>query len=250
MARKTEHEAGETLLEIQSFADGAAEWIREHWIIPAGILAAIVVLTGLLAGLRGWREHEELAAADGLATIQRSYLATMGAQPGSTVFEEPANPETGKKARRETADALVAFAKEHSGTAAAALAQLEAGTLLAQAGNGDQAIELWRPVLAEGQVSPELKALIHVRIAQADEAAGRWADAAKAYQEAGEQRAYPLWPWAMADAARSLVEAGQRDQAVRIAERLQVDAPAVELPPHLAGLLEELRSSAVPAPKG
>ena len=249
MARRHPHEAGETLIEIQSFADHFAEWLRVHWKIPAAVLAAAIVIAGAAAGLQAWRDHRELAAAGAVAAADREFLAAMGAQPGTSTFEEPANPETGKKARREAADRLLEVARAHAGTGAAVQARIEAATLLAQAGAADQAVDLWREVLASGEAGPELTALVQVRIAQADEVAGRWAEAAKAYQEAGEQRAYPLWAWALADAARCLVEAGDRDQAARIAERLRTDAPDVDLPPHLAALLEDLRSAAPAAPK-
>jgi tetratricopeptide (TPR) repeat protein len=249
LSRRTESHTGETLLELQSFADSTAEWLRTNWIWPAGILLAVVVITGTIAGLRGWNEHSEVEAANAMAGVQREFLASMGAQPGTYAFEEPANPETGKGARRTAADKLLAVAKDHAGTEAAVQAQIEAGALLAQAGNGDQALEIWRGALAKGGISPALAALVQVRIAQVEESAGRWSEAAKAYQEAGEQREYPLWPWALADAARCLYEAGDRDQAVRIAERLRVDAPGAELPPHLSGLLDELRATGV-TPKG
>ncbi len=246
MARRHEREAGETLTEIQSFADHFAEWLRTNWIYPACVLAAGLVIAGLVAGVRGWREHRELEAAEGLATVQREFLTAMGAQPGSFFFEEPANAETARQTRRETAERLVAFATDHAGATAAVHARIEAAALLADAENRDQALEIWRGVLASGDATPELSALVQVRIAQAEEAAGRWTEAAQAYQAAGEQRAYPLWPWALADAARALVEAGDRDQAVRIAQRLRLDAPDAELPPHLAALLDELRGAAPP----
>lgn len=250
MARRHEPEAGETLLEIQSLADSLALWLHDHWKIAAGIVGALLLVTGLGAGIYSWRDHQEMAAANALASAEREFLTSMGAEPGTSGFEEPANPETGKKARAETADKLQAIAKEHAGTSAAVHAKIEAGVLMAQAGNADQAIALWRGVLEGGDASPALQALVQVRIAQAEEGAGRWREAAKAYQEAGEQRAYPLWAWALADAARCLVEAGDRDQAIRIAERLRIDAPQVDLPPDLAGLLEELRVSPAVPPKG
>lgn len=247
MARQKEGEAGETLIELQSLADSIGNWLRENWIWPAAALVGVIVVTGAVAGVLAHREGKELEASNALAAVQRQYLAAMGAEPGSTVFTEPANPETGKKARREAADGFVAVADEHPGTAAATLARIDAGTLLAEAGSPDRALELWREALADGSVGPELRAMLQVRVAQADEAAGRWAEAAKSYQEAGEQRAYPLWPWALADAARCLVEAGDRPAATRLAERLQADAPEAELPPHLSGLLDELRAGATPA---
>lgn len=246
MARRSSHEAGETLAEIQSLADHLAEWLRAHWVIAVGVLLAVLAIAGATAGYHAWRDRRELEAASAVATADREFLAAMGAQPGSSVFEEPANPETGKKARREAADRLLEVARQHAGTMAALHGKIEAATLLMQAGNGDKAVELWREVLASGEAGPELAALVEVRIAQADEAAGRWSDAAKAYLDAGEQRAYPLWTWALADAARCLVEAGDRDHAVRIAERLHAEAPTADLPPHLAALLEDLRTAPAP----
>ena len=250
MAQRRPHQAGETLIEIQSFADHLAEWLLANWIYAASVLGALLAVTAFAAGIHAWRDHRELAASNALATVEREFLASMGAQPGSSSFEEPANPETGRKARREGADRLLAVAKDHAGSGAAMHARIEAGALLARAGGEDRALELWRSVLGSGEAGPELAALVQVRIAQTEEAAGRWTEAAKAYLEAGEQRVYPLWSWALADAARCLLEAGDRDQAARIAERLRTDAPDAELPPHLDAMLQELRASAQAAPKG
>lgn len=247
--RRHEPHAGETLTEIQSLADRLGEWLSRNWIYPTAVLGVVLALTGLGAGIYAWRDRAELKAADAVARVEREFLAAMGAQPGAREFEEPANAETARKARTEAADKLLAIAREHPRTSAALQAQMEAGELLAKAGNGAQALELWRGLLATGDVSPELQALILVRIAQTEEEAGRWSEAAKAYLAAGEQRAYPLWPWALADAARSLVEAGDRDQAVRIAQRLRIDAPQQELPPHLAALLEELQAQGPTSPQ-
>lgn len=241
------HEAGETLIELQTFADHAAEWLRTNWVKAAAGLLAIVAVTGIVAGLRAYRERQEFAASAALAEVQRAFLTTMGAQPGTLDFEEPANPETARTARRETSDKLLAMAAEHAGTAAAAQARIEAASLLAQAGNEERGLEVLRELTASGSMPPALAGLVELRIGHLEEAAGRWPEAAKAYQAAGEQRSFPLWPWALADAARAFVEAGEREQAVRIAERLRTEAPDAELPPHLQALLEELRVATGPA---
>lgn len=243
---RQQHEAGETLIELQSFADHAAEWLRANWTKVAALLLGVVVLAGAVAGVRAYRERQELAAATAVAAAQRDFLTKMGALPGTLDFEEPANPETAKTARREASDRMLALASEHPGTAAAVQARLEAAALLAQAGNGDRALEVLREVTAAGGNPAEITGLVELRIGQLEEAAGRWSEAAQAYQAAGEQRAFPLWPWALADAARALVEAGQREQAIRIAERLRTDAPDADLPPHLKAMLEELRAAGSP----
>lgn len=236
------HEAGETLVELQSLADRIGEWLGENWPKVAAGIAGLLLLTGAVAGIRSWREGRELAAATALAAAQRDFFAQMGAQPGSFEFEEPANPDTARSARREASDRLLGLAGDHAGTAAALQARIDAAALLVQAGNADRASEVLREARAESAGSPGLTGLIELRIGQIEEATGRWSEAAAAYEKAAEDRSFPLWPWAAADAARAHLEAGQRERAVRLAEQLRSEAPQAELPPHLRALLDELRS--------
>lgn len=247
MARRQPEEAGHTLMELQSFSDKAGDWLRENWMVAAGIVGAVLLVTALVAGLRAWHEQQELDAASAMAAVEREFLQRMGAEPGARGFQEPANPQVGLDARRDAATRLLDVAREHGGTEAAALARLQAGQLLLEAGNEAKAIETWQALAASDDLRPDLAAMVQVRIAQAEEARGRWQQAAEAYAAAGADRGFPLWAWALADAARAWVEAGDRAEAVRLAEQIRAEAPALELPPHLAAQLDELRATGADA---
>jgi tetratricopeptide (TPR) repeat protein len=112
------------------------------------------------------------------------------------------------------------------------------------AGNAEQPIEVWREVLGGLPRNSALRALLLTRIAQAEEDAGHWAEAAESHAQAGEIEAFPLRHLALVDAARCFASAGQSDRALELLERVQVEAPEMSLPPHLRGLAAELRASA------
>ena len=82
--------------------------------------------------------------------------------------------------------------------------------------------------------------LVLQRIAQAHEDAESWTQAAEAHAMAGELRGYPLRYWAMADAARCFLEAGDRDRSVALLATVKAEAPDLPLPDHVQTRLQEI----------
>jgi predicted negative regulator of RcsB-dependent stress response len=241
LARGTQTTAHTTLEEIESIADRIANWIGAN---PAAVIAVagfILLAAGSYGGWVAWRSSREDNASFALASLERDYLKAMGAAPGATEITEPANPETGKAVRREFAEKLLAMASEHSHTSASSVARLTAGDLLAAAGEPEKALDAWQAALGGIGRNPALRGVALRRVATALEAQGKWSEAAAANLEAGELTGFPLRQWALADAARCYAEAGDRDRAASIADRVESQGSSDELPPALAAKLAELR---------
>ena len=87
-----------------------------------------------------------------------------------------------------------------------------------------------------------LRGLALERLARGREATGDFAGAAAAFEEASAIADFPLRYYALADAARTRMLAGERDRAAALAERLQNEAPDLRLPDHVKTRLDELRA--------
>ena len=249
MARRT-HLASEGFVDPDSYADRLLDWISAN-LVAVVILAALTLIgVGAYAGWRGWRATQEDKAAAALGAAEREYLTSMGAEPGSYDFAEPANPETAKQSRAAAVDRFLAVAKQYEGRRAATLARIEAGGLLVEVGQPGRAIEVWGEALPGAAGHPDLRALVQTRIAQAQESLGQWKQAAEAYAAAAEIPGYPLHAWALADAARCYAAAGDTEHAVTFANRVQAEAPNAQLPPYLEARLQEIRATRpAPAPQ-
>ncbi|HKJ25785.1 MAG TPA: hypothetical protein VKB65_13245, partial [Myxococcota bacterium] len=94
MARHPEqNQADETLHQIEEGFDHMAHWVSENRVVLGAVVAAVLVLALGADLYRGHRDSEGEAAAAALAGVREEFLAAMGAEPGATVFAEPANPE-------------------------------------------------------------------------------------------------------------------------------------------------------------
>ena len=62
-----------------------------------------------------------------------------------------------------------------------------------------------------------------------------------AHEAASAIEAHPLRYWALADAARCYAQAGETGRAKALADRLELEAPTLNLPPHVRTKLRELR---------
>jgi len=246
LARGTQTTTHGTLEEIESIADRIASWIGENPVAVIGMAAAILLSAAAYGGWVAWQSGREDSASFALASLDRDYLKAMGAPPGATEITEPANPETAKAVRREFAEKLLAMANEHPRTSAATVARMTAGDLLAAAGDPEKAFAAWQAALAGVGRNPALRGVALRRVATAFEAQGKWREAADANLEAGELSGFPLRHWALADAARCYAEAGDFEQAVSLATRLESDGSEEELPPHLTAKLAELRAQGAP----
>ena len=228
--------------EIDSVFERAAAWINHNGQLVAGAIGA-VLLVGLALGIgSSLRERSAQKVQAEVAGVLSAYLSAMGASPGAVEAPEPANPELGRKTRAEFADKLLAASSAHEGTAAATEGRLQAAALLEK--NGDQeAAFMARKLAAENAPSGSaVRAIALARYAVALESKGDAKAAAAALEEAAEIES-PGQALMLADGARVLADAGEREKAIalyRRAEKLGVDA----LPPHLKARMQGLIAEA------
>jgi tetratricopeptide (TPR) repeat protein len=237
--RKDAEAAVETLREIDSVFDRAAEWALRN---PMPVLLGLAAILGLAAALGGMRWHfqrSELTASQALAEVQTDYLAAMGAQPGQLDVPEPANPETAKQVRVEHIERFQKVAAEHAGHLAAVQAWLEAGNLQQELGDLEAAQASWQKAADAAEQGSAVRALALSRLGSGLEAAGRWEDAARAHEEAAAIETYPLRFYALIDAARCWAEAGDRARAVALFDRVEAESPGLEIPEHVRARLRE-----------
>jgi tetratricopeptide (TPR) repeat protein len=244
MSRRSQTGAAEALEEIQTSADRLAEWLRAHLLAVA---VALVVVLGIAGGIQltvSAGEQREEAASTALAGVRGEYFDAMGAPAGSREVPELANPEAAVRIRMDFAARYAEVADAHPGTVSGALARLEAGNLLAEAGDPQRAGEIWQGLLAEAPRQDSLRGLILQRLAHAHEDAGRWREAAERHEEASALSGFPLRHWALADAARCFAAAGDGDQALALYERLQTRAVDLRLSDPQRAQRETLRAAA------
>jgi len=75
---------------------------------------------------------------------------------------------------------------------------------------------------------------------QAAHSGDRWLEAARAHEAAASVTSFPPRYLSMADAARGYARAGETATALSLYQRLQAEAPDVELPAHVRARLREL----------
>lgn len=242
--RSHPHGTTDALEEIDSGFERMARWVAEHSLVVAGAIGLVLVAGGAFELLRSRAERREVAASNALDEVHGAYLAAMGAQPGALVVPELANPEAASRIRAEYVEKYRSIAQSHAGTLAASLAWLEAADLLAAQGDTDASLASLQSSLAEQGGNPRLAGLIHQRIAQLHEDRGNLAEAAAAHEAAAGFAEFPLRYVALADAARCYAQAGQRDRALVLLERVESEAKeefALSAP--LRSLLRELRAA-------
>lgn len=243
MARRQQtNQAEETLHEIEEGFDHFAAWVGKNRV--ALTVAAVVVLA-VAAGAdlyRGHRARTSDRAAEALAEVRGEYLAAMGAEPGALFFAEPANPEVGRKVRESFVGRFTEVGEAHAGTAAGALAMLEAGNLHAELGAPHLALDAWQAGLDSVEPGTPLAALLEERVARAREDAGEWSAAAEAHERAGRIAEYPGRWEALANAARCRIESGEPDAALALFAELETAAVLDQVPAHTVARLRELRA--------
>jgi len=244
--RQQESEAGRTLEEIQSAADSLAEWIRARLAVVLGGIAALLLLTGALAYLANSRDDAADAAAARLSAARDDYLRAMGAGPLSLEVPELANPEAAEPIRAEYREALAEIADTYPESAVAVVSRFEAGRLAQDAGDAERAVVIYRAAVDQGIANPALHALAQQRVAQALEDLERWTEAAEAHEAAAAEPAYPLRHWALADAARCRATAGDLEQAKILYQRLESEAPTLQLASHERSLRSDILATSTP----
>ncbi len=242
MARRPDSApATETLQEIESVFDRVAGWVASN---PSRFLALVGVALGtaaVIGGLSWWGERQEAEASTAVARVVAEYRAAMGVPPGSEVIVEPANPEVARAAREEAVEDLLEVAGEHAGSVSALPAYLEAGNLRTELGDLEGALAAWQQGVDQAPGDSAVLGLLLSRLGRGLEEAGRWEEAAATHARAAEIEDYPARHYALADAARSYAEAGDTDQAVALFDRLESEAPEIQIPDHVRARLRELR---------
>ncbi len=239
--KKAKHaDTTDALDELESWGDRAFEWLETNLKTILSVAGACLVVAAGYGLWEGKNTRNENAAAEALAKVRDGYLAAMGAAPGAVVVPDLANPAAAAEIRREYAERFRTAAEEHPGTVGGAMAQLEQGQLTAAAGDADAALAIWRAALAELPASSPLAGILNQRLAQALEDSGDWQGAAAAFAAAAANPAFPFRHWAMAEAARCYLQAGQPEQALTLYTQLRAEAPDMELPDHLRLQLREL----------
>ena len=233
-------DTSEPLAEILSRGEKAMDWVGENAVPVLSTVAVLLLLAGVYGYYQSSRANAEADAADALAKTREKFLVAMGASPGALEVPELANPAAGVAIQSEYQLRFQEVAEEHTGTAAAALARLEAGNLAADAGDDEKALGIWRAAVLERPAGDALIGALQLRIAQTLEARGDWVAAADAFAVAGDIAAFPFRYWALAEAARCFLMADQREAALDLHLRLQAEAPDLVLPDHLRSRLREL----------
>ncbi|MGH0029050.1 MAG: hypothetical protein ACQGVC_04625 [Myxococcota bacterium] len=243
MARKSPA-TSEALDDIQSAADKLAEWIQQNLLLVGGGIVALMAVAGVVSLMATAQERREEAASSALAEVRADYLEAMGAAPGAIEVPELANQAAAERIRSEYRERFAAMAEEHAGTVSGALASLEVAQLAIDAGEPDVAAGIYQQVLDEGAGGDRLRGLVLQRMGQSFEDAERWAEAADRHEQAANLSEYPLRHWALVDAARCRVLAGDRDAAKALYERLESQAPDLRLPDHLRVQKREIEAAA------
>jgi tetratricopeptide (TPR) repeat protein len=245
--RRTDtRQISETLEEIEGVFDRLAGWVTEH---PREFLIGLGLVLLLTAGLGGWQWYStrrDLRASEAVAKVSDAYFQAMGAQPGTTTFVEPANPETARTVRAEYAGKLAEVAEAHAGSAAAVDAWLLVGKLRSELGEDDASLAAFHRAVDGAPAGSSLRGLALLRLGASQETAGHFEDAARTYEEAGEIGGFPLSRQALALSARDWARAGNHERAVALADRLAGEpaaGPLDEIPAHLKARLAELRAT-------
>lgn len=230
MARRHGTAAGETLDELQSGADRLGAYLQAHLREVAIGVTVLLVLAGGVSLLLSSRQRSEEQASIALDKVRTEYLRAMGASPGALEVPELANPEAAKRIREEYRARFGEIADAHAGSVSGALARLEVVSLQQGADEVDAALATLEQLRAEAPSNPGLHGLILQTQAQTLERAERFAEAAARHEQAAALDGYPLRHYALADAARCRVQAGELAAAQALYARLDVEAPDLRLP--------------------
>ena len=240
MARKETNRTAETLAEMEAGGDRLADWASDNAALILGVIAGLLVLS---AGVGFWLQHssgEREAAANALAVTTSQYRQAMGAEPGGGPIPEPANAALATETRRKFVTQFEAVGRDHVGTTAGAIAELEAGGIYLALGEPESAAQRFESARsASGRTA--IGALAAVRVAGLAENQGDLRAAAEAFEAASKIEAYPLRASALADAARCWADAGESEKALALFQRYEAEFPDEVIPPQIGARLTELR---------
>ncbi|MCH2171097.1 tetratricopeptide repeat protein [Myxococcota bacterium] len=242
MARKKPSQI-EPLEEFESIAEKMAHWVSQHLGLVVGAIAAALMTTGGVAAYSNWQKNQREEASEVYSEVLDDYLVAMGAEPGSLVVPELANPQAAERVRAEFTERFEEFAEEHVGTLQAGLAWVAVGDLATQAGNPDAASQAWTAGLEKIPAESPIRGILLGRIALSHENEGRWLEAAEAHAEAGQLTNFPLRHFSMAEAARCFDAAGQPERGIELFQQVEVEAPNLQIPDFVRSRMKELQSA-------
>jgi tetratricopeptide (TPR) repeat protein len=232
--------------EIESTAERFAGWIASNPRLATGIVVAVIAVAATVGTYASRQRGREEAASNALDSVRVEYLSAMGAAPTALEVPELANPKAAQEIRERFLERFRAVAESERGTTAGTLAIFEVADLLELLGRADEVAAVYAEA-AESAPTPALRAMVQRRLGAFHESAGRFTEAAAAY-EAAAIPDYPLRYWSLADAARCRTRAGQTVEALALYDQIAAEAPDLPLPDHQAAQARELRAAATPQP--
>jgi len=240
LARRRSEAPANTLEELESLSQRLAFWLESNWLRVVAV-AAVVLLGAAIAGaVTTWRRHQVEVASAAVADLRREFVVAMGGEPGDVEIPEPANPERAERVRREFVSRFTETARQYPGSAASAVALLEAGEIYLELGAPHEALALWQEGVLGLPWNSALRAMLLDRTGPLLESEDRFAEAAEAYEAAAAIEAYPMRYYALAEAARCWLEADQPEAALAIYRRFEREAPEFAIPDYIEGPLREL----------
>jgi tetratricopeptide (TPR) repeat protein len=248
LARRKDDPA-DTLEELESLGERLATWAAVNSRLVLGTAAVILVVAAAYGGYRAWSASREASASEALASIQSELAVALGGSPTDLQLPEPANPETARQVRTEFAERLSELGRQHEGTAAGALARLQAGDLYERVNDPERALAAWDAGIRDLSSGSPLAAILHSRRGYLFEQEGQFAEAAREHEAAGAVEAYPLRYQELGAAVRCWLDAGQPDTALALYQRIQKESPDTKLPPYVESQMQELQASRGDAPR-
>ena len=220
--------------EFITFSDKAVRWIQENL---KKVLIGVAVVTICLAaviGTKAYIEHREISAANALAPVMSNYGALL-------------SKEADQAQLKAAEDALARLVAEYGATTAGMQARLALGSLQAEKGKWQKALETYTALCDEQDLAEDFKPLAFRGKGQALEGLKKYNEAAEAYAEA-ERMSGPNQAMALKmDRARVLGAAGKKDQAKALYRQIldqKPDAQSVAaVTAHLVALGESVPKS-------
>jgi tetratricopeptide (TPR) repeat protein len=235
--------AAQALDQMESRGDQLTNWAAENAMLLLSVAAGILVVAAIWGFATQRSRSVEDASGAALAQVLDDYRTAMGATPGNIEITEPANPETGRRVRSDFVERFEAVASEHTATTAGALALLEAGKLQQELGEDQSALAtLGRGIEGLSEDEP-VRGFLLMRVGGVHEAEDAWNLAGEAYASAAQIEGFPLRYEALADAARSYAQAGDRERALGAFAQLETEAPDYRVAPYVESRLAELRDA-------
>ncbi len=190
-------------------------WCNDHWPVLVTVLAILLIVGGVSAGIYEWRKSERAAAFASLAEIERELAATLPVDAsGGLGTSQPANPELAITPKQEAIESFQALSQEHVGDEVGFLASLRAAELQVELGEMEAAQESLAALADAPGVPASLVATAHRLRGYVLEELERPAEAAEAYLAAAGLSDYPARADAFWQAGNTFERIGEWAQAV------------------------------------